>query len=199
MNRELVAIEEDAYKASYSDGIVDLFVGLSLLIIGAIWVWAADYGGLAGIIPAVMAPSLLPMRKRIVESRGGYVRWSAPRRRWEKRNLGLALAAGVATFALGVAAYLLFESGGTNRDILSEIAPGLLAFILAIGALGLGFMMQHWRFFAYATVLVICGLIASSADANPGWPLIGAGVAVTVVGAAMLTKYLRNNPVVDAE
>ncbi len=197
MTNELEAIERDAYRASYSDGIIDIFVGLSLAVIGAIWIWAEDYGGLAGILPAVMVPTVIPLRKQIVEARGGYVKWSAPRRRWEQRNLLVVFGAGVATFLLGIAAFFMFESGGTARDLLTDIAPGMLAFILAVLALLIGAMMEQWRFAIYAAVLVAGGVLAVIDDANPGLPLLIAGVVVTVIGVVMLVRYLRANPRVD--
>ncbi len=197
VNRDLEAIERDAYRAAYSDGIIDIFVGLSLLVIGAIWIWAEDYGGLAGVFPAIVIPSLIPLRKKVVEARGGYVKWSAPRRRWEQRNLLGIFGAGVATFLLGIGAYLMFESGGSNRDLLSDAAPGMLAFILALLAIVLGVMMQHWRYFAYAAVLVAGGVFAVIDDSNPGLPLFLAGVAILVVGVVMLVRYLRANPLAE--
>ncbi len=197
MTNELEAMERDAYRASYSDGIIDIFVGLSLALIGAIWIWAEEYGGLAGVLPAVMVPTIIPLRKQIVEARGGYVKWSAPRRRWERRNLVGMFGAGVATFLLGIAAFFMFESGGAARDLLTDIAPGMLAFILAVLALVLGVMMEQRRFVAYAAVLVGGGVLAVMDDANPGLPLLIAGVAVTVVGVVMLVRYLRANPRVD--
>ncbi|MDJ0953939.1 MAG: hypothetical protein QNJ81_09680 [Acidimicrobiia bacterium] len=198
MTNELEAIERDAYRASYSDGIIDIFVGLSLVVIGATWIWAEDYGSLAGVLPAVMVPTVIPLRKRVVETRGGYVKWSAPRRRWEQRNLVGVFVAGVATFLLGIAAYFMFESGGAARDLLTDIAPGMLAFILAVLALVLGAMMEQRRFFIYGAVLVAGGVLAVIEDANPGLPLLMAGVVVTAVGVVMLVRYLRANPRVDA-
>jgi hypothetical protein len=32
---------------------LDIFVGLSLAWIGAVWIWFSDYAGLAGVLPAV--------------------------------------------------------------------------------------------------------------------------------------------------
>lgn len=196
---DLRAMEQAAYRSSYSDGIIDIFVGLSLVVIGAIWIWAEGYGGLAGIVPGIMAPSLVPLRKQVVESRGGYVRWSAPRRRWERRNLWGAFGAGVATFLLGIAAYFSFEGSMPGRDLLDDIAPGLLAFILAVVAIILSMMTESGRFLAYAAVLVGGGLVAVAMELNPGWPLLAAGVAVTVAGGVMLVRYLRANPVIDPQ
>ncbi|MCP4249254.1 MAG: hypothetical protein GY778_19595, partial [bacterium] len=80
---DLDTLEHASYRATYSDGIIDLFVGASLLWIGAAWIWLPDLAGIAGIFPAVFVSSVLVVRKRFVEARTGYVKWSAPRRRWE--------------------------------------------------------------------------------------------------------------------
>lgn len=196
---DLEALEHRAYRSSYSDGIIDIFVGVSLLVIGAIWVWAEDYGAFAGILPAVLAASLLPLRKRVVEPRGGYVRWGERRRRSERRNLWGAATAGVAVFLLGIAAYFVADGSGGSRDVLADFGPGLLAFILALLAFIIGMVLEHGRFFGYAAVLVAGGVFAVIADSNPGWPMLGAGVVASFVGLVMLMRYLRDNPVADSE
>ena len=197
-SNDLAGLERDAYRSAYSDGIVDLFLGFSLIFIGAVWIWAPDFGGLAGILPAVMVSSLLPFRKQIVEPRGGYVKWAKTRRRWERRSYFAMLFGGVLVFGLGVGVYLLASNSSEGTDVLGDIAPGLLAFILALMAIGIGFMMESPRLFAYAAALVVGGALTVMADANPGFPLFGAGLIITAVGGVMLARYLRENPVVDA-
>lgn len=174
-SNDLADLEREAYHAAFSDGIIDVFIGASAVWIGAIWIWVSDFGGLAGILPAVVAPMLLPLRKRIVESRGGYVRWSASRRKWERRDYVATLAAGTVLFLLGVGVYFLVVSPSSGADVVGDIAPGLLAFILALMTLGLAFMMESWRLFAYAAVLVAGGVTTIAADANPGWRFLRAG------------------------
>jgi hypothetical protein len=193
-HRDLEELERGAYRASYSDGIIDIFVGASLLWIGAIWIWVPDYGGLAGILPAVFIAPMLEARKRIVEARGGYVKWSSPRRSWERRNLAVVLTAGMALFLIGIATFVVVSQSSADSDAAAMLMPGLLAWLLALLAVGLGFLMGTWRMFLYAAVLAAGGVLAVWAEANPGWPLLGAGVVIGAVGIAMLVRFLRNNP-----
>jgi hypothetical protein len=197
LHASLDEIERRAYRSSYSDGIIDMFVGLALLVIGAIWIWAEDYGGLAGILPAAFAPSVIPLRKRVVESRGGYVRWNSSRRRREQRSVWGAFGAGVALLLLGGAALVVAEASGSGRELLLDAGPGLLAFLLALVAIVLGMLVEQWRFFTYAAALVAGGVVAVISEANPGWPLLAAGIVVAAVGAIMLVRYLRAYPAVD--
>jgi hypothetical protein len=195
---DLTALESGLYRTAYSDGIIDLFFGFSLLFIGTIWIWAPEYGGLAGVIPAVMAPTLLPLRRQVVDPRGGYVKWGKTRRRWEKRNLWAMALAGLVVFVLGISAFLLAGNSSQGTDVLSDIAPGLLAFILAFVAVGLGFMMEARRMFLYAAALAIGGVLTVLSQGRPGWPLFGAGIVIVITGTVMLVRYLKENPVVRA-
>ena len=194
----LDTLERSAYRASYTDGIIDLFVGLSLVWIGVAWIWLPDFAGLAGVLPAIFITPLLSARKQIVEKRAGYVKWSAPRRRWERRNLMAALLGGTALFLTGVGVFVAVNGSG-SIDFMDAIGPGLLAFLLALMAIVLAFLMDAPRMFAYAAALVVAGVGASAADANPGWPLLAAGAFVTVIGGVMLARFLNANPVVEAK
>jgi hypothetical protein len=192
-------LEQAAYRTSYSDGIVDVFVGLSLVWIGVAWIWLDDLAGVAGILPAVMVAAVLEGRKRIVQSRVGYVKWREPRRRWERRNVVVVLGAGIALFGLGIVAFLIADSRSDGAGILGPLGPGLLAFLLALLALGLGFLMSTGRMFAYAASLALGGLIAAGMDANPGAPLLAAGLVIAVTGAVLLIGFLRGTPSMGEE
>lgn len=196
--RELEALERTAYRQSYSDGIVDIFVGASLAWIGIAWIWLPDLAGLAGIFPAVLVTAMLEGRKRLVESRVGYVKWSEPRRRWERRNLVFALLAGVALFALGVGVFVVAGSRAEGTGILGPLGPGILAWLLALLAIGLAFLMSTGRMLLYAAVLAIGGAVAAGADANPGWPLLPAGIVIAATGVAMLSAFLRGTHPMEA-
>ncbi len=196
-NKDLETLERGAYRESYSDGIIDIFVGVSLVWLGVAFIWLRDYAGLAGILPAVFITPVLAGRKRFVESRGGYVKWSQTRRKWERRNLAVALSAGVVLLMIGVGVFVVVTQSSVDTNALGVLGPGLMAWLLALGALVLGFLMATWRMFAYAAVLAVGGVLTVWADARPGWPLLAAGIVVTVTGTVMLARFLRHNPVIE--
>lgn len=195
----LRAMEKSAYRRAYSDGIIDLFVGLSLLWIGAAWVFLPDFAGFAGILPAVFTAVAVAGRRQYVERRLGYVRWSQPRRNQERRNLILLFGAGVVLLFAGVIAFVLVEGSLVAASGLDVILPGLLAWLLALLALGLAFMMESWRFVLYGIVLAVSGLITALQQGNPGWPLLVGGGVVGVAGATMLIAFSRSNPIPEGE
>jgi hypothetical protein len=195
--RDVEALERGAYRATYSDGIIDIFVGISLMWVGAVWIWLPDLGGLAGIFPAVFIAVMLTARKRFLEARLGYVKWREPRRRWERRNLVALLGAGIALLVVGVAVFVVVRQGALDSDAPRPFAPGLMAWLLALLAMGLAFLMSSWRMLAYAGVLAAAGLITVWAEARPGWPLLVAGVVITATGIVMFARLVRRHPVME--
>jgi hypothetical protein len=195
----LQSMERTAYQRAYSDGIIDLFVGLSLMFIGAVWIWLPDYAALAGVLPAVFVPTAIATRKQYVEKRLGYVRWSEPRRAKERRNLVFLVGAGVVLLLGGVVAFLIVDRSFVDQAALDMIMPGLLAWLLALLAFGIAVLVNSWRFVLYGVVLAAAGVINGLQEANPGWPMLAAGVVAAVTGFVMLISFTRNNPIGEGE
>jgi hypothetical protein len=196
-NQDLQNLERQTYRDSYSDGTIDIYIGISLLWIGVAWIWLPDIAGLAGVLPAIFITPMLVGRKRFLEKRIGYVKWTEPRRQWEHRNLVGALIVGSAFLLLGVGVYMFASDSAADRDILGNLAPGLIAWLLAAVAIGLAFLMSAKRMLAYGMVLIAGGVWTAQENASPGWPLLAAGTVVTITGVAMLIRFIQNNPVVD--
>ena len=91
------------------------------------------------------------------------------------------------------------NDSAADRDILSNVAPGLIAWLLAAVAIGLAFLMSARRMLAYAGVLIAGGIWTAQANASPGWPLLPTGILITITGTALLTGFIRSNPVVDQQ
>jgi hypothetical protein len=196
-NQDLRNLEQQTYRYSYSDGIVDIYIGISLLWIGVAWIWLPDTAGVAGVLPAIFITPMLLGRKRFSEKRIGYVKWTEPRRQWEHRGLVGAVVLGTAFLLLGVGAYMFAIDSAANVDALGNLAPGLIGWLLGMVAIGLAFLMSARRMLAYGMVLIAGGIWTAQENASPGWPLLVAGTVVTVTGTAMLIRFIRNNPVVD--
>jgi len=196
MSDDLSTLESRAYRDTYSDGIIDLFVGLSLVWIGIAWIWIESFAALAGVFPAVLVTSVLSTRKRIVEARHGYVRWSAPRRQWERRNLLALVGAGLVIFGAGVVVFLIVDNRGGGS--LGAAVAALPAWLLAFIAVATGWLIGAWRMLAYAAALIVGGVIVVAAEAMPGWPMLIGGSVITTIGAVMVARFLRRHPGVEA-
>jgi hypothetical protein len=190
-------LETDTYRSRFDDGLLDLFIGLALVFIGAIWLWFEDFAGLAGIIPAILAMPFALWRNKFIERRAGYVKFSDARRSWERRNLLGFVIGGVGLFAFGTVAVLFFERGGSARDVLDWLAPGIIALLIALMVGVLAVVSRLPRLAAYTALLVAGGIGAAALDTNPGVPLLIAGAIVTVWGAVLTTRFVREHPVTE--
>jgi hypothetical protein len=191
---DLQAMEQEAYRAWWSDGIVDIYVGLSLLWIGAMWTWVNDLSGIAGVLPAILVAPVLAAHRRFVEARLGHVEWRPARRGWERRNQLALLAAGAGLFLLGVAVWVLVSANGGGG---LRLAPGVLAWLLALMAIGLAFLLDARRMLLYAVVLTASGAVVVLLEAKPGWPMLACGAVATVVGLVMLRRFVERYPIID--
>ncbi|MEN8115282.1 MAG: hypothetical protein ABFS21_12940 [Actinomycetota bacterium] len=180
-------IETDAYRSRFDDGLLDLFIGIALLWMGVSWLWFEDLAPMSGVLPAVLVMPFVPLRTRFIESRAGYVKFSESRRQWERRNLVLFVAVGLLMFALAIGAYVAFR-------VPRSIAPGLIAFLLALMVGLIAFASVLPRFLVYTGLLFVGGVVAAIFETNPGAPLLVAGVIVTVWGAVLTTRFVRSHP-----
>lgn len=191
-------LESDVYRSRFDDGSVEIFLGLSLIWIGSAWVFLPDFAGLAGVLPAVFVAPFVTWRTKFLESRLGYVRFGPERRSWERKNLLIAILAGVAILLLGVGVYLVVSSDRPIPDMIESLLPGLIAFLLAAFVAGLGLITGAWRLYVVAAVLVIGGVVAAIYDTNPGAPLIPAGFVAAIWGTVMLVGFTRQHSVVES-
>lgn len=190
--RDLDSIESAAYAEAHSDGLMDLFFGLSVAFVGAAWLWLPDLAGLAGVIPAVLVGPVIALRTRIVEPRLGYVRWSEARVRRERRGYVQLLALGLIVFVLGVAAFVWTDNRGSG-DLIGDLIPGLPSVLLAVGAFALGLAAGVTRALAYAAVLAAAGLATIMAAADPGLDMLVAGTAISLFATGLVTAFLRHH------
>lgn len=191
-------IESEVYRSRFDDGTIDIFVGLSLMWIGIAWMFLPSLSGLAGVLPAILVAPFVSWRTRFLEGRLGYVRFAPQRRKWERRNLLVAVAVGVALLVLGMVGYFVAASDLSLPDLLGTLAPGLIAFLLAAAAAGVAVITRTWRLWVIAAMLAVGGLLAAINDGNPGAPLIPAGLVAAVWGSAMLVSFVHEHPVPES-
>jgi len=188
-------LESEAYQESFSDGLMDLAVGLALAVIGAIWLWFEGQAGLAGAVGALVAWALVPIRRRVVEPRLGYVRWTAPRLKWERSQLKLLFWLGTVALLSGIA--LAQAMGDADRAAVSDrnFVAGLPAILLAVGAFVLAATSGFRRLWFYGVALIGAGVVTIIIEAGPGGSLFTAGTAIGAFSVALLVRFLRAHPV----
>lgn len=195
---DLKALEQEAFSNAYSDGIFDLFVGISLIWIGVAWLWLPDLAGLAGILPAVFIVPMIEIRKRLVEPKIGYVKWSDARESQERRTLTQMLGFGVLVLAVGVGVFFITTQTDADTDVLANVVPALPAWLLGIGAGLFGFVSGVGRAFWYAAILSVAGGVTIWLDQGPGVGLFVSGILITLIAVTMVVSFFGRYKTVEA-
>lgn len=111
----------------------------------------------------------------------------------------ILVSVGILLFLGGIAAFLVVNGSLVDESAIDMIMPGLLAWLLALVAFGIALLIDASRFVLYGAVLAVAGLITAVREANPGWPMVAAGVVIVVTGAIMLVAFARSNPLEEGE
>ena len=190
---QLGSMERRAYRASFDDGLLDLFIGVSLLGVGLIWL--TDLAGIGGIIPVLLIPIWEPARRRLTARRTGYVRFSAARRSRERRNLVALAGLGTLFFLMGIGTFFLFEAG--MSDATETIVPGLPTLLLAIGAFTAAGLYELRRSGWYGVLLALSASGVIAFEGHPGLGMAVPGALIVLIGGWLVVTYVRNNPLVE--
>ncbi|MHC4959347.1 MAG: hypothetical protein ACYTGN_13335 [Planctomycetota bacterium] len=184
-------IERNAYRSTWHDGLLDLFAGVALLMVGAVWL--TDYAGLGGIAPVLLIPFWVPARRRWIEPRAGEVQFSEERVARERRKYAVMFGVGCVALAVGFGLYLWAREGGVGPGL----GKVLLAVLLGGASLMVALLLGQPRFLAYAFASLAIGVWAVSAGVHPGFQLLALGAILVLLGATLLVRFLRSHRLGD--
>jgi len=190
-------LESEAYRDSYSDGLVDVFIGLGMALVGGTWLWFEAQAGVVGAIAAAVAWMMVPVRRRMVEPRVGYVRWAPPRIKWERKQLRVLFWMLTAAVLIGIAFAQASVQGGEVPSGDRTIVAGVPAILLGVGALIVAAKSDVRRLWGYGAVLLTAAGVTIAVEAGPGGSLLVAGATIGVSGFALFARFLRLHPMAD--
>ncbi len=188
---ELKELEQRNYKATHSDGVIDVFVGMSMVVIGVTWIVIPN---VLSVVTAGVAISISPMlawRRRFIEDRTGYVMFTEPRRLWERRIYTTAAV------LFGGFMLLARPLGSLQpEDIDWMVGPdSLVVWLVAAVLLLLGVQTKLTRLLVYSLVLTAAGTIPFVISTESfGWPLLISGAVIVAVGSALIRGFVIRHP-----
>lgn len=189
-------LEDRLYARRFDDGLIDLFVALGLIVIGASWMLNAPvYGAIA---PAVLVPVWKLVRERVIEPRMAAVAFSPDRVAKTRRSMLAWLIFGAAVLLTEIAIFLYASrTEGSILDRLSEVIVALPAALVALGLLG-GLTIGAWRFAGYAAAAMGIAVIGALRGVDdPGLLILIIGALVLGGAAALLARFFRTHPAPD--
>jgi hypothetical protein len=190
---ELRDVERRTYLSYFDDGLLTIVAGLPVLMFGLGMVFDSSLFFIFTWLPIIL---YLPIKRAITLPRLGLVRFSPQRRQKISRSLVMLLIAGILSFMIGILAFAGFE--GQVIDIRSFMMEyGLLAFggIMASAFVLIAIFFEVRRFFAYGLVVFGGWLVPHVAPIEEGITVTIAGALVTMIGLAILARFLATTPV----
>lgn len=193
---DLKELERKAYTSYYNDGLLEIFLGGTILLMGIALFFDVAY--LFGIIPVLAMTSWAGAKRAITVPRIGMVRFGPQRRlRVKKEKFFFTIYFSITVLAGLVVFILVSRSIDSARRI---FGPYPLAPIGVIGALALvflGYWKQIRRFHLYALLALAAVFGAPELGIEPPHYMAGLGILILVIGIALLTRFLSAYPRAD--
>jgi hypothetical protein len=197
MSMKTESLESELYRGRFDDGLLDLCCGIGLLGIGLLWL--SEHPALTGVVPALLIPLWMALRKSITEPRMGRVEFSERRRRTERAGLGSALVVGIGALIVAVTAFLWHRRGGQPAEAWQGLVPLIPGLLVGLGLVVVSLMIGARRFLGYA--LALLGLAASTTwlGGDPGVYLALSGGVLCLWAGVVVARFMASHPDLDGK
>jgi hypothetical protein len=202
----LKEIERKAFRSTYQDGLLDIYLGLATIAIAAFIYHPAGGYSPRNILLLVLSYSLAYSmfwagKKYLTLPRMGLVRFGAARRR---RKLYLAIAGGALVLVqLGVLGLTTLGwldpalAGQINaslqgRDLMDLAVAGIGALFVGVGMLMMAYFTDFSRGF-YISLLMALAVFLMIYLNQPLYPVL-IGMLILLPGLALLVRFLKAYP-----
>lgn len=194
-NINLKENEPKSYMYYHNDGLIDIYIGLSILLGGICMLTDIIY--LAGVFPVLCLPAYRSLKKSVTAPRIKNIEFPLEHGGRTGKTILIAASIGVLVLLLGVIMTVLLSSGYISPSLRTWLWKYMAIFIGVILAFCMGvvaFINKIWRFYAYAVLMVI--IFTSSLLLNLSIPLslILIGTVILLVGVVLLIQFLSKYP-----
>ena len=191
-------IEKRTYMSYHQDGLIDIFIGVYVLAFasGIIANTVLELGTwfiLPGILPALLVPVWISVKKQVTFPRIGYVKLKA-----SGANKMTALFVG--TLVAGVGMFFVFAMASTQSWALSirEVITANSMFFIGAGVLLtaclFGFTLGLKRLCGYGFLAMALFGAAHFIALPLEYILVALGVTIICYGFALLWKFIKKYP-----
>ncbi len=191
------SLENELYTGRFDDGLLDLFIGLGLVGVGVTWLTGSP--ALSVLVPAVLIPLWIALRRQVTEPRLGRVSFSADRRASERARAARAVSLGTGVLALVGLGELGLRRGAVEPPSWTSLAPLIPAALLVVGLVLVSLMVGARRFLVYAAALLVVAGLATRLGAEPGTYMTLAGALLSVWAGGLVARFLAAHPNLDQE
>jgi hypothetical protein len=199
MTIKLKELERKAYTSYYSDGLLEIFTGVTIILIGV--AFALDAAHYFAIVPVLSFISWAGAKRALTVPRMGHVKFGPERQARMAREKSFFLIYFTITFVLGIVVFFIFSRASQSpvRDFF-RIAPlGPIGILGAIALAFLGYWKEIRRLYFYAALVIIAVFGGPALDLFPIYYLGAPGLLILVIGIVMLARFIQRYPKTEEE
>ena len=185
-------LEERLHRVYWEDGSLDLVVGTGVVLIGVSWLYGQV--ALGSVVPALLIPVWIGLRKLVVDPRMGQVVFSEKRQERGRSGLRRMLAAGAASLGCAMVAIALIRGGGNGRALVEVMSPAIPALLIALAGLLSGLLFQMPRLMVYGCCAVVAGCLGIPTNSEPAVQILATGLIPLVAGGVLLGRFVWAYP-----
>jgi len=190
-------IERRAYLTYHKDGIIDIYLGFSIVMLSTIFVGTEAsmmfWGGMAGTL-ALFPIFYLKSKKRYTFPRLGYVKFSEKKGR-SRNSIMMLLGLGTLSSLMGLWAFYL---GGKGDFLWVETIIAHWHWFLASLFLGLfllfGYITDLKRLYYYGLGSFVLFASGNFIPVKGFWLVLALGGAMMTTGVILLQRFIREYP-----
>lgn len=200
---DLKEIERRVQRSAYQDGLLEIFLGSFLLLLGVLFTISPIIVAFSAFLAFLIKPLFERVKKRYIYPRIGYVKFGPEK---EADSKGIVAAAAVfAVILLGsMGVFILTMGKDLGRAFWFDyFLPAFTGFMTAFGPFWLGQTYNLKRGYVFAALFLLSGIaipvlgIATGYNAvSLEWLLVG--LVILVSGVIMFTRFLRKYPAEEA-
>jgi hypothetical protein len=192
-------IEKRVNQAVYQDGLLEVFLGAFLLILGVLFIVDSKLVAIGILLMFLFSWLLERVKKKYVYPRSGYVKLRPEK---EADPKGIVLVALIAVVVLvGVMAIFVLVMGPDQgrQAFMRYIVPPATGLLMAIGPYWLAQTYGVRRGYVLAVLFILVGVLMpitglASGYQAVGWECLVVGVVSLVTGAILFSSFIRRNP-----
>jgi len=190
---DLKELERKAYTSYYDDGLLEIFLGGTVLLMGIAIFFDVTY--LFGIIPVLAMTSWAGAKRAITVPRIGMVRFGPDRQlRIRKEKLFFTIYFSITVIAGIVVFIVVSRSMDTARRVFGAYPLAPIGVIGALSLVFLGYWKQIRRFHLYALLALAAVFGAPRLGVEPPHYMAGLGIVILVIGVVLLVRFLATYP-----
>ena len=190
---KLSKLESELFSKYFDDGLLDIFIGLAVALIGVLWI--IELVALGAMVPVLLMPFWNPLRQRIIEPRSGVIAFKVERKAATKSAFTKWLLFGLVLLITEIAILVIPATDGLlDSSLVTLLIPALPAMLIAIPLTLVAIYFKIGRFSFYGTIAVFFGLLATyDIGMEPGHTLLLTGVFILLFGTLRFLIFVRDH------